>query len=117
FPTAKVNLEKIRGLFVEYECEALLKRTLPRLSVYRDVFWTDEAGNRIQSDILAFIENWLFIFEAKGAIYPDRLRAGHFVKAQSFIKDVYGEAASQSERLATRIKNSQGTLSLYDQSG
>lgn len=116
-PTTKARLEKVRGIFVESHCEELLREVLPSAEILRNVFWNDESGDRIQSDVLALIDSWLLIFEAKGAIYPDRIRTGNFVKAQSFIKGVYGEAASQSERLSSYVRTSNGSLAFRDENG
>ena len=69
----KERLERIRAKYLETECESLLRKHLPGAQVFRNLFWSDAAGKRFETDVLALIENRLLVFEAKGK-HPARPR-------------------------------------------
>lgn len=114
----KRRLEDVRGGFVEVECEQLLKKNFPGAVVHRGLFWHDDLGNRYETDVIMKVGDRLVVFEAKGALLPDRVRAGNFVKAKSFLKDIYVLATGQAARLISEVKRSDGRgLQLKNQQG
>ncbi len=85
--------------------------------MFRNLFWFDEQGKRYETDIIAVAVNRLFIFEAKGALLPDRIRTGNFAKAKSFLKDTHGFAGTQAGRLAHEIKRRSDGLPMFTEDG
>jgi hypothetical protein len=113
----KERLEKVRAKFLEAKSESLLRSYLPSAQVFGNLFWFDSAGRRLETDVLALAENRLLVFEAKGSILPDRVRAGNFAKAKSFLKNTYGVAGVQASRLEEEIRTRPNGVDLVDENG
>jgi hypothetical protein len=108
-PDAKKRVEDVRGTYVEKRCEKLIRSHLPSAKVFRSLYWEDGDQKRYETDVIALAGKRLIVFEAKGALLPDRIRSGNFVKAKSFLKDTYGIAATQASRFIKAVMSAEPT--------
>lgn len=100
---AKASLEKIRGKYLETRAAELFRTAFPSADVWPNVFWFNEVGERIETDLIIRIGSSLIIAEAKGATFPDRLRNGSYAKAKTFLKSTLGAGNLQAARLKKRL--------------
>jgi hypothetical protein len=115
-PEFKSKLERIRGKFLETEAKNLFAKYLPRSTVISSAYWKGEGDERIETDLLVIIEDRLVIVEAKGAILPDKLRTGHYLRTRTFLRDTFGSGNLQAVRLMRRLAEC-STLPIYDERG
>lgn len=113
----KSRLEKVRGWFVEQEGTHVLKRALPSAQVVHGGFWLRTPNERVETDLLAFVANRLFIVEAKGALIPDRVRVGVRDATVHFLRSIWGKATKQGAALANYLKDLSEPLSIRDKKG
>jgi len=113
----KVRLEKIRGLFVENEAKELLVKAFPGAIVVHAGKWFRNKNQQMETDLLVFLSGHLMIFEAKGALLPDRARQGSPAALKHFLRRVWGKSIEQGNSLAGRLQYSQPPLDILDSDG
>jgi len=112
----KTKLEEVRGKFLENEAATLFKECFPNAAIFENVYWYEESGDRIETDLLVLLDDRLIILEAKGAIIPDKLRAGNYNRTKSFLRDTFAHGNLQANRFISRLKSCP-ELFLYDERG
>jgi hypothetical protein len=112
----KSRLENVRGKFLEQEAAAIFKRHFPASTVIPKAYWYEESGNRIETDLIVIVGDRLLVIESKGAILPDKLIAGRYDRAKTFLRDTFGSGNLQTIRLMHRL-GSCSHLQLYDERG
>ncbi|MCC2958811.1 hypothetical protein LK542_24695 [Massilia sp. IC2-477] len=113
----KLKLEKIRGLFVEQRLYDLLSQSLPSASIVRSGYWKREDGNRVETDLIVYLAGRLLIFEAKGALIPDRARSGKKDAIKHYLRRIWGKSTLQGIKLRDRIFDSGNPIEISDESG
>lgn len=113
----KTRLEKIRGWFVESEAKNLLKKSFPSATIIHGGKWMKNESQQMETDLLVLLSGHLIIFEAKGALLPDRARQGSPEALKHFLRRVWGKSIEQGNSLAERLKYNQKPLNIFDSSG
>jgi hypothetical protein len=111
------RLEKIRGDFVERELFALLRKALPSARIVQNGYWRRDDGNRVENDLIVFFAGRVLIFEAKGALIPERAKLGTPDATKHFLKRVWGKSTKQGYELGRRIKDLNSPLEITDSAG
>jgi len=116
-PQAKPRLEKVRGWFAEQEGRRLLTAALPSAQVVLGGYWWRTPTERVEADLLVLVANRLLIFEAKGALIPDRVRLGARDATVRFLKDVWAKAGLQAADLSDHLSRSDAPVVIEDAKG
>lgn len=114
---SKERLEKIRGWFVEQEGKRLFEDAFPSGQVVLGGFWQRNAEERIEADVLVLIAGRLLVFEAKGALIPDRVRFGARDATVQFLKKVWGKAARQGAAFSEHVSNARTPVEIRSDKG
>ncbi len=115
-PSFKSRLEKVRGKFLEREAADLLRKSFPSATIVPNAYWYTASGDRIETDLLVRLGSKLLVAESKGAIFPDKLRDGNYLRARTFLKDTFGIGNLQNLRFAKRLMEVP-ELDLFTESG
>ncbi len=113
----KLKLEKVRGSFVEEQLQDMLTQKFPSATIVRGGFWHRKDGNRVETDLVLYLAGRLIIFEAKGALIPDRAKLGKKDAIKHYLRRVWGKSTLQGTNLEQRISESNKPLEIFDQSG
>ena len=105
-PSFKARLEKVRGQFLESEATDLFTKTFPSATIIANAYWHTASGDRIETDLLIQLGNRLIVAESKGAILPDKLRNGNYLRTRTFLRDTFGAGNLQAHRFAERLMGS-----------
>jgi len=114
---SKSRLEKVRGHFVEQEGRRLLEKAFPSAHIVLGGYWQRTPTERIETDLLLLTANRLFIFEAKGALIPDRVRFGAPDATVQFLKKIWGKATTQGAALADHLEQATVPTVITNQRG
>jgi hypothetical protein len=115
-PSFKSRLEKVRGQFLEAEATDLFTKSFPSATIVANAYWYAASGDRIETDLLIQFGSRLIVAESKGAIFPDKLRNGNYLRTRTFLKDTFGVGNLQANRFAERLMEVH-ELDLYDGRG
>ncbi|KAB0772290.1 hypothetical protein ACV4WP_16660 [Pseudomonas aeruginosa] len=113
----KNRLEKVRGWFVEVESHRMLSQAFPSAKVAMGGYWFREEGHRVESDLIVLLSTHVLIFEAKGAVFPERVRSGNPGAAKQFLRKIWGKSTRQSGALARKIKETDEPIRIVDAKG
>lgn len=114
---AKKRIEKIRGWFAEQEASRMLKEAFPSGKQALSGYWHRNKEERLESDLIILIGSHVLIFEAKGALITERVRAGAPGAMKQFLKKTWGKSTKQGAALAEHIKNSEDLVHIEDEKG
>ncbi len=92
--------EAAKSEHLEQATQDLLQKAMPGASVERSVVWDDpETGKQLENDVVGFLGNFVFVFEAKSGRIKDASRRGGVLSLKKNFKDLFVEPGIQGQRL------------------
>ncbi|MCE2564625.1 hypothetical protein [Komagataeibacter sp. FNDCF1] len=89
-----------RAEYLEATIAAIVSKSMPSAKIHRSVVWTDpETNKRWENDVVAFLGNFVFVFEAKSGRIGDSARRGGEGKLRKNFRDLFVEPGLQGWRL------------------
>ncbi|MGX1498575.1 hypothetical protein ACSSV1_003626 [Labrenzia sp. MBR-25] len=114
----KKSYEDAKADYLEAAIEDILKNAMPSAKVYRGVYWDDPStGKRWENDIVAFVGNYVFVFEAKSGRLKDASRRGAPPSLEDNFNDLFIEPGVQGWRLQNYIDEHGESSSLFLKDG
>lgn len=109
--------EDARAELLESEVARIVRRSMPSAKVYEGVIWTDpDSGQNFENDVVAFIGNYIFLFEAKSGKIKDAARRGGFLSLEKNFKSLFVEPGIQAWRLQNYVDSHKSKAVLRNRS-
>lgn len=117
-PKLKKAAEKARADWLENQLSSVVRKGLPHADVREQVKWSEDGGKTTwESDLVAFIDKTVLIFEAKSAKISGAARRGAIRSLKEALDDLVVSPSEQSLRLKQRIIGAKGVLSFESRQG
>lgn len=117
-PKLKIAYEDSRSEYLEEAIETILQTAMPSARIHKGVYWTDPAtGKRWENDIVAFIGNYVFVFEAKSGKITEASRRGGDLSLRNNFKELFIEPGIQGWRLQRYIDEYGIRSELFEKNG
>ncbi len=105
----KSAYEDMRAKWLEETAASLLSEALPSGKIWRSLKWKEtETGKIYENDVVALIDRWLILAEAKSGQVTDSARRGSFDRLKREIDKLMVDPSDQSRRLANLLMGTPG---------
>ncbi len=102
-PSASKRLSRLKGGFLEDEVFQTIEKGLPGARLYRGSLWQDSALGEGENDLLAQIDSYQLIVEAKSGRIPRPALWGNLIQFRDALSRLVVEPAHQAERFSTHL--------------
>lgn len=113
YPKLEAAYESARASYLEEAIKTLVSTAMPSAVVYRGVAWDDpDTGKTWESDVVAVVGNFIFIFDAKSGRIKGASRRGGTRSLRKNFKELFVDPGVQSGRLENYINTQRHTARL-----